>query len=47
MVAGGWTVIVNPATGAALKIENLDLHRIERHAQRFSAAQAQFLEKLP
>jgi hypothetical protein len=47
MVAGGWTEIVNPATGAALKIEKLDLHRIERHGQRFSAAQAQFLEKLP
>ena len=47
MVAGGNWVVVNPVTKAELHLDNLDLHRIESHGQRFSVEQAQFLDQLP
>lgn len=46
-VAGGKWVVVNPITKAELHLDNLDLHRIQRHGQRFSVEQVQFLDQLP
>jgi hypothetical protein len=47
MVAGGKTAVINPAAKTRIEIDNLDLHRIHIHGQRFTAKQAQFLESLP
>lgn len=47
MVAGGTWIVVNPITKTELQLDNLDLHRIERHGQRFSVEQVQFLDQLP